>query len=494
MKRYERHADTIAQLIHSGALRPGDRVPSVREASRTRGISPSTVFEAYYLLEAQGLIHARPRSGYYVSARQPTAGQRPAEPLPSQPAHTSTGVAISDLVFEVLGLARDRDLVPLGSAFPGLELFPLDRLARCLASGMRKLDPWNIVQSLPPGDERLRQQIALRYGLHGSAVDVEEIIITNGAMEALNLCLEAVTQPGDVVVVESPTFYAALQALERLNLQALEIATHPRDGIDLAALVEALQRQPAHQPDKACWLMPSFQNPLGSLMPEDKKRELVALLARHQIPLIEDDVYGELHFGPQRPPPAKAFDGEGLVMHCSSFSKSLAPGYRVGWVAAGRFATAVQRLKLMTTLSAATPSQQALSEYLAQGGYDRHLRALRRSLEQQQAIALAAVAQHFPRGTRVSRPEGGYFLWAELPQEVDALALHRQALAQGISLAPGQIFSADRRFAHCVRINYGHPAHDRLQPALECVGRLATVLAAEGARTPPGECTNSSNL
>src|SRR3989344_3882379 len=470
MKRYERHADTIAQLIHSGALRPGDRVPSVREASRTRGISPSTVFEAYYLLEAQGLIHARPRSGYYVSARQPTAGQRPAEPLPSQPAHTSTGVAISDLVFEVLGLAR------------------------CLASGMRKLDPWNIVQSLPPGDERLRQQIALRYGVHGMPVDVEEIIITNGAMEALNLCLEAVTQPGDVVVVESPTFYAALQALERLNLQALEIATHPRDGIDLAALAEALERQPPHQPIKACWLMPSFQNPLGSLMPEGKKSELVALLARHGVPLIEDDVYGELHYGPQRPPPAKAFDGTGLVMHCSSFSKSLAPGYRVGWVAAGRFATAVQRLKLMTTLSAATPSQQALSEYLAQGGYDRHLRALRRSLEQQQAIALAAVAQHFPRGTRVSRPEGGYFLWAELQQEVDALALHRQALAQGISLAPGQIFSADRRFAHCVRINYGHPAHDRLQPALECVGRLATVLAAEGARTPLGECTNSSNL
>lgn len=516
MKRYERHADAIAQLIHSGALRPGDRVPSVREASRTRGISPSTVFEAYYLLEAQGLIHARPRSGYYVSTRLPaTAEARPAEPLPSQPANTSTGVAISDLVFEVLGLARDRHLVPLGSAFPGVELFPLDRLARCLASGMRKLDPRSIVQSLPPGDERLRQQIALRYGLHGSAVDVDEIVITNGAMEALNLCLEAVTQPGDIVVVESPTFYAALQALERLNLQALEVATHPRDGIDLAALAQALERQSSHppqqhpqlhqqhrtqrqdqpdQPDqsnqatppspppriKACWLMPSFQNPLGSLMPEAKKRELVALLARHQVPLIEDDVYGELHFAPQRPPPAKAFDCEGLVMHCSSFSKSLAPGYRVGWVAAGRYATAVQRLKLMTTLSAATPSQQALSEYLAQGGYDRHLRQLRRTLEQQQAVALAAVAQHFPRGTRVSRPEGGYFLWVELPPQVDALRLHQLALQAGISLAPGQIFSTDRRFAHCVRINYGHPAQSQFEDALQTVGELATALAEAG--------------
>jgi DNA-binding transcriptional MocR family regulator len=308
-------------------------------------------------------------------------------------------------------------------------------------------------------------------------VDAQEIIITNGAMEALNLCLEAVTRPGDVVVVESPTFYAALQALERLNLQALEVATHPRDGIDLAALAQALGRQPPHQPVKACWLMPSFQNPLGSLMPEDKKCELVALLARHQIPLIEDDVYGELHFAPHRPPPAKAFDGEGLVMHCSSFSKSLAPGYRVGWVAAGRHATAVQRLKLMTTLSAATPSQQALSEYLAQGGYDRHLRQLRRSLAQQQGMALAAVARHFPRGTRVAQPEGGYFLWVELPPQVDALQLHRQALRQGISLAPGQIFSADRRFANCVRINYGHPAQSRLESALATVGALASAMA-----------------
>jgi len=478
MKRYERHADEIAQLIHSGALHPGQRIPSVREASRTRGISPSTVFEAYYLLEAQGLIHARPRSGYYVSTRLPAAkGPHAGEPLPSQPPSGSTGVAISELVFEVLGSARERGLVPLGSAFPGLELFPLDRLARCLVSGMRRLDPWSIVQSLSPGDERLRQQIALRYGLHGMAVDAQEIIITNGALEALNLCLEAVTQPGDIVVVESPTFYAALQALERRQLKAVEVATHPRDGIDLVALAQAL----AQHPVKACWLMPSFQNPLGSLMPVDKKRQLVALLAQHQVPLIEDDVYGELHFAPHRPPPAKAFDPQGLVMHCSSFTKCLAPGYRVGWVAAGRHATAVQRIKLMTTLSAATPSQQALGEYLAQGGYERHLRQLRRSLARQQDLALAAIAQHFPAGTRVSPPEGGYFLWVELPAPVDALVLTRQALQQGISLAPGQIFSTDQRFAHCVRINYGHPAQERFEAALRTVGELACALARGGA-------------
>lgn len=478
MKRYERYADEIAQLIHGGALSPGQRVPSVREASRARGISPSTVFEAYYLLEAQGLIRARPRSGYYVSARQPLPpGRRQAEPQPSRPRGDSTGVAVSELVFEVLGSARDPALVPLGSAFPGADLFPLERLARCLASGMRRLEPASIVQSLAPGDERLRQQIVLRYGMQGMAVDAAQVVVTNGAMEALNLCLEAVTQPGDVVAVESPTFYAALQALERRGLRALEVATHPREGIDLVALEEALARHPV----RACWLMPSFQNPLGSLMPEERKRALVALLARRQVPLIEDDVYGELHLGPHRPAPAKAFDSEGLVMHCSSFSKCLAPGYRVGWVAAGRFAGAVQRLKLMTTLSAATPSQQALSEYLAQGGYERHLRALRATLARQQDRALAPIARHFPEGTRVARPEGGYFLWVELPPAVDALRLHRDALAEGISLAPGQIFSADRRFAHCVRINYGHPQAP-LEDALRTVGALAARQAASPQR------------
>jgi len=473
MKRYELHADALAQLIHSGALRAGDRMPSVRETSRARGISPSTVFAAYDLLEAQGLVHARPRSGYYVSHRQSSATDRvPAEPQPSAPRDGSSGVEISDLVFEVLGSARDPHLVPLGSAFPGPELFPLARLARCLSSGMRRLDPAAIVQSLAPGDERLRQQIALRYGLHGMAVDAAEIVTTNGAMEALNLCLEAITQPGDIVVLESPTFYAALQALERLRLRAVEITTHPREGIDLAALERALNTHPV----KACWLMPTFQNPLGSTMPEERKQALVALLARHGVPLIEDDVYGELHFAPRRPPPAKAFDAQGLVLHCSSFSKCLAPGYRVGWVAAGRFAGAVQRLKLMTTLSTATPSQQALSEYLDQGGYDRHLRQLRGTLAQQQARALALIAQHFPPGTRVSRPEGGYFLWVELPPPVDALALHRAAQGQGISLAPGQVFSTDRRFSHCVRINYGHPAAARFDESLRTVGALACAL------------------
>ncbi len=461
-------------MIRKQTLRAGDRLPSVRQASSSRRISPATVFEAYYLLEARGLIHARPRSGYFVSKITDAAGV----PEVSRPKSTSATVAISDLVFEVLGSIKQRDVVPLGSAFPSPELFPLTQLSRSLGRGMRDLDPWRIVDDLSPGNMRLRQQIARRYGLAGVSVDPDEIVITNGAVEALNLSLAAVTGPGDVVVVESPTFYAALQALERLSLKVVEVATSPRDGIDLSGLAAAIKRHAV----KACWLMPNFQNPLGSSMPDVNRQALAEMLAASSIPLIEDDVYAELYFGEERPRPAKAFDRAGSIMHCSSFSKSLAPGYRVGWVAAGRYAQRIERLKLMTTLSAAVPSQEALAVYLDKGGYDRHLRKLRGVLAQLQQVALHAIARHFPPGTRVTRPSGGYFVWVELPMQIDALALQRLALAQQISLAPGQLFSADHRFTNCVRINYGLPDERRLSAAVATVGRLAASLL-KGAAT-----------
>lgn len=469
MKRYEVLAQEVAQSIAAGQLRPGDRVPSVRETSRTRGVSPSTVFEAFYLLEARGLIEARPRSGYFV--RHGAAAQ--AEPAASAPGAEERDVEVSELVFQVLGHVRNRSIVPLGSAFPSPALFPLPKLALALGKAARRLDPWRTVEDLSPGSAELRRQIGLRYLGMGCRVDTDELVITNGAMEALNLCLESVTRPGDLVAVESPTFYAALQALERRGLRAVEVATHPRTGVDVAALAAVLEGHPV----KACWLMPNFQNPLGSLMPDGAKQALVALLARHGVPLIEDDVYGELYFGVQKPRPAKAWDEAGLVLHCSSFSKTLAPGFRVGWAAAGRFAREVGRRKLMSSLAAPLPSQEGLSEYLRHGGYDRHLRQLRQVLVQQRQAMLRAVAKCFPAGTKATQPEGGYFLWIELPPKVDALELHRLAISQGISLAPGHLFSADHRYRHHVRINFGHPDNAHVEAALKTVGQIAKALA-----------------
>ena len=279
MSLYEKLANEIAQSIRDGVLRVGDKLPSVRDACASRGVSPSTVFQAYYLLEARGLIRARPRSGYYVNTRSDSL---PPEPDTSCPDGESTELAISERIFDILDSVRNRDVTPLGSAFPSPLLFPLPRLAQAMAAHLKRQDPLATMEDLSPGNPGLRRQIALRYLIAGINVPASDIVITNGALEALNLCLQAVTQPGDTVIVEAPTFYGALQALERLGLKALEVPTHPRTGVDLGAMEAAIAR---HAP-KACWLMTQFQNPLGSLMPDEKKRQLVELLTRHDLSLI----------------------------------------------------------------------------------------------------------------------------------------------------------------------------------------------------------------
>jgi DNA-binding transcriptional MocR family regulator len=468
VKRYEELAEHVVSLIANGALRTDDRLPSVRELRRDRGVSAATVTHAYQLLEARGLIEARPQSGHYVSARlEPrSAGARRARTAPRP-----TKVDVSELVFEILDSVREHRVVPFGSAFPSPLLFPWRTLARHLGAAARKMNPWSTVESLPPGSLELRRQIARRYLRFGARVLPDEIVITNGAMEALHLSLQSLTRPGDAVAIESPSFYACLQAVESLGLKAVEIPTNPREGVELGPLERAID---AHKV-RACWFMTSFQNPLGATMPDEKKRDLVRLLESRSIPLIEDDVYSELYFSSRRPRAAKSFDDRGLVLHCGSFSKCLAPGYRLGWVAAGRFAPDVQRRKVMTSLATSIPVQDAIAAVLQHETYDAHLKKLRRSLAAQQQSLLRSVRQHFP-GQRVTEPEGGYFVWLELPPGTDSLELHRRALKHGISIAPGPIFSPRREYRNCVRLNYGHPWSAELERAVRQIARLGTAL------------------
>jgi DNA-binding transcriptional MocR family regulator len=465
MNLYDRLTLDIEQRIRAGVLRAGERLPSVRQTCRSQRLSPSTVLKAYYQLESRGLIEARPKSGYYV---RPRLHQPLPEPDLTHPVGHATGLNVSDFIFEILESVKDPAVVPFGSSFASPHLYPLAKLGRCLAAAARHMDPLSTVTDLPPGNAELLRQITLRYLTGGVAVQPSEIVITSGAMEALNLCLQAVTLPGDLVAIESPTFYAVLQAIERLGLRVIEIPTHPRDGVSLAALADALR----HHPVRACLLMLNFQNPMGALVPDDHSRALVELLRRHEVPLIEDDTYAELYFGRHAPLAAKSLDVGGLVMHVSSFSKSLAPGYRVGWVAAGRFARKIQRLKISTTLGTTVPVQIALADFLRHGAFDTHLRRLRAALEVQESAMAAAIERHFPDGTRFARPRGGYLAWVELPPRVDSLALHGIALEQGISIAPGPIFSAKREYRNCIRLNFGHPWSDGSERAMATLGRV----------------------
>lgn len=467
---YERVATRLASMIDARTLRPGERLPSVRRLSAQQGVSVTTVLQAYELLESRGLIEARPQSGHYV---RPRLVSLVAEPAMSRPPTTASRPTVSDLVAKVYGATRDPSIVPLGAAYPSEALLPTAKLQRIVAHVARKNGPSCVAYDAPPGTEALRRQIARRSLDWGCALSPEDLVTTSGAMEALALALHAVAAAGDVIAVESPTYYGVLQLIERLGMKALEIPMHPREGLNLDALEDAVRGGRV----RAVIATPNFNNPLGSLMPDAAKKRMVQMLAAHDVPLIEDDLYGELHFGARRPRPAKAWDTRGMVLLCSSFSKTIAPGYRVGWAAPGKFRARFEQLKFAYSVATATLPQLAIATFLAEGGYDRHLRRLRSILADQVARTSEAIAAFFPRGTRITRPAGGFVLWVELPGGASALDVHRLALSRGISVAPGPIFSARQKYESFLRIHAGNPWSPRIEGAIRELGAISAKLA-----------------
>ncbi|MEJ5224439.1 MAG: PLP-dependent aminotransferase family protein [Anaerolineales bacterium] len=461
---YQDIADRVAELIRQGTYPPGARIPSVRQMSQQQGVSISTVLQAYLLLEDQGLIEARPQSGYYV--RRPTERHLP-EPDISAPGRDPRHVSLHELVMMLLQDSVNPNLVQLGAALPNPALLPTDKVNRLLTQALRTHGPAAHSYQFPPGLEALRVQIAQRAVHAGCDLSPSEILITSGCVDAIDLCLHAVCRPGDIVAIESPMYFGTLQTLEVHGLRALEIPTHPREGISLEALDFAIK----HNPIRAVLVMSNFGNPLGSQMPDEKKKELVELLARHEIPLIENDVSGEIYFGEKRPLVCKAFDRKGLVILASSFSKDISPGLRVGWVAAGQYQSELEWLKFTISASAPSLPQFAIADFLQSGGYDHHLRRIRREYARNVERLTDAVMRYFPSGIRLTQPLGGFVLWVQLPETVDSLELYRAAIAKGITLAPGYVFSASHQYSNFVRLNASEFTYPT-ERAIEILGNL----------------------
>jgi len=462
---YHQVAEQIHGLVRAGTLRAGDRVPSVRRMSRQQGCSVSTVLQAYQRLEDIGVIEARPQSGYYVR-RHPAAVP---EPAPSRPPRRALHVEVNELADAMLAHANDPQVVAFGSGCPSPDLFPLERVRRVLSSMARRDRDALGRYGLPPGTERLRRAVARRALEWGCRVDYRDIVTTSGCMEAINLCLRAVTRPGELVALESPTYYGFLQILQSLGLRALEIPTHPRSGISLEALELAL----AEHPVKAVLVMPNVSNPIGATMSDAAKRRLVELLARKGVPLIEDHIYADLYFGQAPCKAAKAYDRGGNVMLCGSFSKTLSPGLKAGWIVPGRWRDSIRMLKFVASGGQNELVELAIAELIESGGYERGLRGLRRRFESQVDAARGIIAEAFPRGTRVTRPSGGYILWLELPKNSDSVALFETLVDRGITIGPGPMFSASQRYRNCMRISVGSAWSPRQEQALREIGRLA---------------------
>lgn len=462
---YEQVALEISGLIEQGTFRAGDRVPSIRQLSRRFDVSINTVMQAYTLLEDQRLIEARPQSGYYVRSRVPEIRE---PDLQSRSCSAPATVTISDLCQQVMRNMMNRDLLPLGSVVPDPQNLPTDKLNRIMASELRRRGEQGMLYHMPPGYERLRVQIARRAVMAGMSVGPDDVSITSGCVEAVLLALRATCRAGDTIAVESPFYFNFLQMIAELGLKALEIPSTPREGISIEALRYAIE----HNKVSACLIISNFGNPLGSLMPEERKRELVELLASNEIPLIEDDIYGDLVFGNERPSTAKSFDRSGLVICCSSFSKTIAPGYRVGWAIAGRFQGEMERLKMMMNIATASPTQLALAEFLATGGYDHHLRSIRRIHARNLSQMADAVVRYFPAGTRMTRPTGGFILWVEMPAGTDAIRLYHRALECGISIVPGPLFSLSGKYGNHIRLSAAR-WDERIDRGIRTLGELA---------------------
>lgn len=471
MKKSQVLANTIKSQIEQNIWLSGEKIPSIRAACQRYKLSIETVLQAYQQLEDQGYVRSKPKSGYFVLPRRneltsENSIQKVIKPYP---------VKISDLLYDVLQRAKDPSIIPFSSAFPDPALFPHQALSRSLANASRQMLGNSMLTNLPPGSKTLRRQIAQRYQVSGLNVLPDDIVITSGAMEALNLCLQSCTEPGDLVAIEYPAFYGVLQVIERLNLTAVEIPTDPENGIDLDVLESVFVSMDI----KACWFMTESQNPVGYSMSNHRKKRLAELVNQHKITMIEDDVYRELYAGNQSSLPAKAYDKEGSIMLCGSFSKSLSPGFRIGWVVAGNHALKIQRLQHFSTLSSSIPIQLGLSHYLTFYSFDNHLKKLRKILNDRKKNHIDLLQTSFPASVIIHRNKGGYFIWIELPDSICVETLYEQALEHNISIAPGIIFSSDKRFSHHIRLNCSYACDEKIEKAIKTLGTLIRTMEVQ---------------
>ena len=462
---YEQIAADLSRAIYTGVYVVAQRLPSLRAISEEYAVSMATVIQAYQRLEQEGLIESRPKSGYFVCDH---ANTQLDEPVLTRPKPLPTSVSVGHLAMSLINEARQPGIVRLGAAVPQPEVLPLGSLSRTLAGIARRKHRAAASYEQSQGNLDLRRQIVHVMREAGVRCTAEDIIVTNGCLESLGLALRAVAKSGDTIAIESPTYFGVLQVIESLGMKVLEIATHAGSGIDLGALKMAIKARKV----AACMLMPTYNNPLGASMPEQNKQQVVELLASHNIPLIEDDVYGALSYEPRRPKSAKAYDETGNVLYCSSFSKTISPGLRIGWILAGNYREQVSYQKFLDNISTSIYPQLMLAEFLAKGGYRRAIRHAARIYRQRMEQLRRWVSEYFPAGTRITNPKGGFLLWVELPEDVNSLELYRKAMEKKIAITPGILFSAQGQYKNHLRLSCGAVEGEQARKSIMALARL----------------------
>ncbi|MDR4891795.1 MULTISPECIES: aminotransferase-like domain-containing protein [unclassified Chryseobacterium] len=460
---YLKIANSVTEQIKSETLQFGDRLPSLRSAQKLYNVSLNTIKQAYMELESRSLVESRPKYGYYVSQ---TSQRKLALPSVAQMKVSEGKNTPQDLIDKVFGSIGGTDVTQFALGIPGKSLLPVAKMKKCMIDVMKRKSDSGTNYEPVQGSEILRREIAKWSMVMEGKITEDDLVITSGAMNAVYNCLMAVTKPGDSVAVESPVYFGILQAIQLLGLKAVEIPTHPITGVDLDDLKKVLPKL------SACCFVVNYNNPLGFQMPDENKKELVKMLTEYNVPLVEDDVYGNIYFGAGRPKPCKFYDEAGIVMWVGSVSKTLAPGFRVGWVAPGKFKEKIIRQKLVQTVSGPSLFSDVIADFLAHGRYDHHLRMFRKKLYANYLQIQKSVIEYFPDNTKISEPKGGFMLWLELDKRICTEDLYDIAVSQKVNFAPGRMFSQYNQYQNCMRLNYALEWTDRVESDLEKLGKM----------------------
>jgi DNA-binding transcriptional MocR family regulator len=463
---YVKIANSLEQQINNHVLKVGDKLPSIRMICRQHGVSMSTAQFAYYELEAKSLIEPRPQSGFYVIH---SFRKKLAMPDVSRPENKPAVKTVTDIIENSFNVTNENNYVVFSRGVPAMALLPVAKLNKGALQAIRSLPGGGTTYEPLQGNDRLRAQIAKWSFSWKGNLSEKDILTTAGCMSAISYCLMALTKRGDTIAVESPCFYGILQLAQSLGLKILELPTNPKTGVDMESLNKIVQKTKL----TACIFVSNFNNPFGSLMPEENKKYAVKLLEKYNIPLIEDDIYGDVYFGNKRPTCCKSYDESGMVLLCSSYSKTLAPAYRVGWVAGGKFMNEVMKIKLFHSLSSTAITHEAVGSFLETGRYEAHLRKLRKTLFTNYLLYVRVIGECFPDGTKISRPQGGLSLWVELPKTIDTIELYNAAVSKKITFSPGSMFTLQKQFSNCMRLSYGLEWNEKTENGLKLLGRLA---------------------
>ena len=459
---YKKVGKIISDQIGNKTLLSGDRLPSQRQLSQQLNVSIGTVQHAYADLEDQGLIQPKPRSGYYVSAYNAV----PIAP-PEAEFFTSTPAVVN--IFEtgvsVMRSAANKNLIQMGSAVPDVQGQAVTQLHQALKRNAHKVPNYG---EDPLGYVPLRRQLARRSYNTGKSCHPDEIVITSGCQEALTIALRCIANPGDMIVVESPCYFGLLQALELLELKAIEIPVSPVDGIDTVVLESVLESWPV----KGIVLNPSFSNPSGYVCSDSKRREIARLITAYDVPLIEDDIFSDLGFTGERPKTIQSYEKDGRVILCSSISKTICPDLRVGWIMGGRYTDKARKLKFVSTLGAPFHPQLALAEFLSTNRFERHLRSMTSLYRKKQGLLLNAIQQRLPKETKATQPQGSFLCWLQLPETIDGITLYQQAIKKGISLLPGELCSPSGRYKNYIRLNYAVTSVEQIDASMKTIADL----------------------